>query len=67
MKDSILCCAFCLGLGMVVGGVIVSNNSKLRSVISKTQDKAMDMFESVKNEIEEQKVQNTAKMQKKDF
>ena len=31
MKDSMLCCAFCLGLGMVVGGVIASNNSKIRN------------------------------------
>lgn len=67
MKDSILCCAFCIGLGMVVGGVIVSNNAKLRKVISKTQDKAMDMYETVKSEIEEQKVQNGANMQKKEI
>lgn len=64
MKDSILCCAFCLGLGMVVGGVVVSNNSKLRKFIAKTQSKATDMFETVKSEIEEQKEQITNKREK---
>ena len=67
MKDSILSCAFCLGLGMVVGGVIVSNNSKLRNFITKTQTKAADMYETVKNEIEEQKAQSDNKMEKRGF
>lgn len=58
MKDSILCCAFCLGLGMVVGGVIVSNNSKLRGIITKTQNKAMEVYEDVKEELNNKSVQN---------
>ena len=53
MKDSILCCAFCLGLGMVVGGVIVSNNSKMRRWVQSAQNKATEVYEDIKNDLEE--------------
>lgn len=53
MKDSILCCAFCLGLGMVVGGVVVSNNSKVRNWLRKVSSQACETYEQVKDTIEE--------------
>ena len=53
MKDSILCCAFCLGLGMVVGGVIVSNNSNVRNWLRKVSAQATETYEQVKDTIEE--------------
>lgn len=62
MKDSILCCAFCLGLGMVVGGVVVSNNDKLRRFITKTQSNATRAYEDLKSEIKQQKTENDNKM-----
>ena len=53
MKDSMLCCAFCLGLGMVVGGVIVSNNSKVRNWVRKVSTQASEAYENAKETIEE--------------
>ena len=67
MKDSILCCAFCMGLGMVVGGVVVSNNSKIRNFVTKTQNKATKVYEDIKSEIQEQKAESDNKMIKKNF
>lgn len=53
MKDSMLCCAFCLGLGMVVGGVIASNNSKVRNWLRSVSAQANDVYSNVKETIEE--------------
>lgn len=53
MKDSMLCCAFCLGLGMVVGGVIVTNNSKVRNWVKKVSAQAGEAYENAKETIEE--------------
>ena len=49
MKDSIMCCAFCLGLGMVVGGVIVSNNSKLRNWLKNMSAQVQEAYTNVKD------------------
>lgn len=61
MKDSILCCAFCVGLGMVVGGVLVSNNAKVRRWIIGAQEKATETYETVKKELEKNSNQQTTK------
>lgn len=53
MKDSILCCALCVGLGMAIGGVIVSNNAKVRKMIIDAQTKATETYETVKSELEQ--------------
>lgn len=53
MRDSILCCAFCVGLGMVVGGVIVSNNGKVRNWIRKISNDATEAYSNVKETLEE--------------
>ena len=53
MKDSILCCAFCVGLGMVVGGVIVSNNNKVRNWVRKISNDATEAYSNVKETLEE--------------
>lgn len=53
MKDSILCCAFCVGLGMVVGGVVASNNYKVRNWIRKISNDASEAYSNVKETIEE--------------
>lgn len=53
MKDSIMCCAFCLGLGMVVGGVIVSNNPKVRTWFKSVSTQAKEAYSNVKETIEE--------------
>lgn len=62
MKDSVLCCAFCLGLGMVVGGVVVSNNSKIRNWLRSVSAQASDVYSDVKETIEE-KVDEAKKAQ----
>lgn len=53
MIDKISCCAFCLGLGMVVGGVIVSNNSKLRNWLKTVSVEASEKFTEMKDAVEE--------------
>ena len=53
MKDSIMCCAFCLGLGMVVGGVIASNNPKVRNWLRSVSTQAQEAYSNVKQTIEE--------------
>lgn len=53
MKDSIMCCAFCVGLGMVVGGVVASNNYKVRNWIRKVSSNAQEAYSNVKESIEE--------------
>ena len=53
MKDSILCCAFCLGLGVVVGGVIVSKNSKIRNFVNNASNEATEAAKKAKETIEE--------------
>jgi len=53
MKDSIMCCAFCIGLGMVVGGVIASNNYKVRNWIRKVSADATEAYSNVKESLEE--------------
>ena len=53
MRDSILCCAFCVGLGMVVGGVIVSNNGKVRNWIRRISNDATEAYSNVKETLEE--------------
>ena len=53
MKDSILCCAFCVGLCMVVGGVIVSNNNKVRNWVRKISNDATEAYSNVKETLEE--------------
>ena len=60
MKDSILCCAFCLGLGMVVGGVVASNNSKVRNWLKNMSAQASETYSNVKETIEE-KVEESKK------
>ena len=62
MKDSIMCCAFCIGLGMVIGGVLVSNNTKVRRWIIGAQEKATETYETVKSELEKKdKMQNNSR------
>ena len=53
MKDSIMCCAFCIGLGMVVGGVIASNNPKVRNWLKSVSAQAQEAYTNVKDTIEE--------------
>lgn len=62
MKDSFLCCAFCLGLGMVVGGVIVTNNPKIRDMIVIAKTKATDACETIKDAAEEKVAEVSQKM-----
>ena len=60
MKDSIMCCAFCIGLGMVVGGVIASNNPKVRNWLRSVSSQASDTITEVK-EVVEEKIQEVEK------
>ena len=53
MIDKISCCAFCVGLGMVVGGVIVSNNSKVRNWLKTVSVEASEKMAEMKNAVEE--------------
>lgn len=61
MKDSILCCAFCVGLGMVLGGVLVSNNAKVRRWVIGAQEKTTETINAVKTELESKSSKNGIK------
>jgi len=69
MKDSIMCCAFCVGLGMVVGGVIASNNPKVRnwvrSVSKDASEKMTEVKAVVEEKIEDAKNNNGAQVDKR--
>lgn len=69
MKDSIMCCAFCVGLGMVVGGVIASNNPKVRnwvrSVSKDASEKMTEVKAAVEEKIEDAKNNNRAQVDKR--
>jgi len=69
MKDSIMCCAFCVGLGMVVGGVIASNNPKVRnwvrSVSKDASEKMTEVKAVVEEKIEDAKNNNRAQVDKR--
>ena len=64
MKDSILCCAFCIGLGMVVGGVIASNNYNVRSWLRSVSDKATETYSNVKETLEDKVTEEKSKQNK---
>ena len=53
MLDKVSCCAFCLGLGMVVGGVVVSNNSKIRNWLRTVSIEASEKMTELKTAVEE--------------
>ena len=68
MKDSVMCCAFCLGLGMVVGGIIVSNNPKVRNWLKTVSAEASEKMTEMKNAVEEKldDAKNNVKPQQQD-
>ena len=65
MIDKVSCCAFCLGLGMVVGGVIVSNNPKVRNWLRTVSVEASEKITEMKNAVEEKldDAKNNSKVQ----
>lgn len=65
MIDKVSCCAFCLGLGMVVGGIIVSNNPKVRNWLRTVSVEASEKMTEMKNAVEEKldEAKNNAKVQ----
>lgn len=65
MKDSILCCAFCVGLGMVVGGVVASNNYKVRNWIKRISTDATEAYSNVKETLEEKAIDAKNKIEAK--
>ena len=65
MIDKVSCCAFCLGLGMVVGGIIVSNNPKVRNWLRTVSVEASNKMTEMKNAVEEklEDAKNNSKVQ----
>lgn len=65
MIDKVSCCAFCLGLGMVVGGIIVSNNPKVRNWLRTVSVEASEKMTEMKNAVEEklEDAKNNSKVQ----
>ena len=65
MIDKVSCCAFCLGLGMFVGGIIVSNNPKVRNWLRTVSVEASNKMTEMKNAVEEklEDAKNNSKVQ----
>ncbi len=63
MKDCIKCGICCLGIGMVVGGIVVAKNKKLASKINEYSSKAEQKFYEVKDDVEDKIDQTKQKIE----
>ena len=52
MKSSLGCCAFCLGMGFVVGATVASNSVKVRSWFMSSTKKMAEMCEDLMKKID---------------
>ena len=53
MKDCIKCGIICLGVGMIVGGIVVAKNKKLANGINQTTSSIAQKFAEMKDDAEE--------------
>ncbi|MBQ8468730.1 MAG: hypothetical protein IJ542_03125 [Clostridia bacterium] len=53
MEDFLKCGIVCLGIGMVIGGIIVAKNKKMATQIDEGTDKIAEKFEEVKDSAKE--------------
>lgn len=52
MKSSLGCCAFCLGMGFVVGAGLASNNAKVRNWFMSSTKKMAEMCEDIMKKVD---------------
>ena len=64
MKDYLKCGIICLGLGMVIGGIVVAKNKKLAKGIDDGTDKIVESANDIKENIE-QKIDKAKRKNKK--
>lgn len=53
MKECIKCGMLCLGIGMLVGGIVVAKNRKLAANINGLCNQAEQKFEEVKQDVQQ--------------
>lgn len=64
MLDTIKCCLFSMGVGIVVGAMITANNKKIQSVAKEAQEMAEEKIEEAKEGINKIKTQIEKKSKK---
>ena len=64
MKDYLGCGIICLGLGMVIGGIVVAKNKKLAKGIDDGTDKIVETAEDIKDNMQ-QKIKKAKQKNKK--
>ena len=52
MKSSLGCCAFCLGMGFVVGAAVASNSAKVRHWFMSSTKKMAEMCEDIMKKVD---------------
>lgn len=65
MKDYFKCGIICLGLGMIIGGIVVAKNKKLAKGIDDGTDKIVETAEDIKDNLQEKISKAKQKSKKK--
>ena len=65
MKETMKCCLISMGIGVVVGAMIASNNKKVSSAMKEAKTVAMEKLEEAKEGIEKMKEKIEDKIEEK--